>query len=125
MITYYPGWRVYRLPLDSDLVLEELPITRQEGTAHITINAPAGHYRYLVRFEDTPIRTFGKISTVVGAVMVILLLVLPSAQRILARQRGQRNNMVLHVGTAGGSQVGKNKYAEFDDPPLPDNGLSK
>jgi hypothetical protein len=90
MITYYPGWRVYRLALDSDLVLEELPIVRQEGTAHITVNAPAGHYRYMVRFEDTPIRTFGKISTGVGAIIVLLLLILPSAQRIFAMRWGQR-----------------------------------
>ncbi len=81
MITYYPGWRVYRLDVESDVVLEELPIIQQEGTAHITVNAPAGHYRYLVRFEDTPIRTFGKISTVAGAVVVMLLLTLPAVRR--------------------------------------------
>ena len=67
--------------MESDVVLEELPIIRQEGTAHITVNSPAGHYRYLVRFEDTPIRTFGKISTVAGAVVVMLLLMLPAVRR--------------------------------------------
>jgi hypothetical protein len=81
MITYYPGWHVYRLDPTTNEVLEELPITRAEDTAHITVNAPAGLYRYLVRFEDTPIRTFGKASTVGGFLVVVILLLFPRFRR--------------------------------------------
>lgn len=74
MITYYPGWHVYRLDPATNQILEELPIVRADRTAHITVNAPAGLYRYLVRFEDTPVRIFGKLSTVVGFAVVLVLL---------------------------------------------------
>lgn len=74
MITDYPGWHAYRLALESDEILEELEIIRQAKTAHITIEAPAGHYRYMVRFEDTPVRLFGKLSSALSLFVVLLLL---------------------------------------------------
>ncbi|MGB0387416.1 MAG: hypothetical protein ACPGWR_21570 [Ardenticatenaceae bacterium] len=70
MITYYPGWHAYRLALDSDEILEELEITPQEKTGHLTIQAPAGHYRYMVRFEDTPVRVVGKVSSALSLLIV-------------------------------------------------------
>ncbi len=74
MITYYPGWRAYRMALEQDEILEELPITPQETTGHLTIDAPAGHFRYMVRFEDTPVRTVGKISSALSLLLVAGLL---------------------------------------------------
>ena len=66
MITYFPGWHVYRIEMESDTVIEELPIIREERTAHITVDAPAGLYRYGVVFEDTPADLVAARSTLTG-----------------------------------------------------------
>ncbi|MDQ4077483.1 MAG: hypothetical protein M3220_14705 [Chloroflexota bacterium] len=74
-ITHYPGWHVYRLPLESDEVIEELTITPAPRTCHITVEAPSGHYRLLARFEDTPARVAGQWATVLSMLVVGALLV--------------------------------------------------
>ncbi len=73
LITDYPGWRAYRLPLDGEQVLEELPITPAPRTCHLTVQAPAGHYRLLVRFEDTPVRVIGRWLSVAGLLVTAVL----------------------------------------------------
>ncbi len=74
LITYYPGWHAYRLPLDGNEILEELPITPAERTGHLTVQAPAGHYRLLVRFEDTPVRVVGTWLSALSLLLVLALL---------------------------------------------------
>lgn len=74
-ITDYPGWHAYRLPLDSDEIIEELPIRPAPRTCHLTVDAPAGHYRLMVRFEDTPVRRAGAGLSGAGLGVVLLLLV--------------------------------------------------
>jgi hypothetical protein len=74
LITYYPGWHAYRLPLEGDEILEELLITPAERTGHLTVQAPAGHYRLLVRFEDTPVRVVGTWLSALSLLLVVALL---------------------------------------------------
>ncbi|MBA3533673.1 MAG: hypothetical protein H0T73_17285 [Ardenticatenales bacterium] len=74
LITYYPGWHAYRLPLDGNQPLEELAITPAEKSCHLTVQAPPGHYRLLVRFEDTPVRVIGKSLSIISLLLVMGLI---------------------------------------------------
>lgn len=76
MITYYPGWRAYQLPLAGDGAAQPLPITPATTTGHLTVQAPAGHYRLLVRFEDTPVRVVGTWLSAFALLVVMALLFL-------------------------------------------------
>jgi hypothetical protein len=75
MITYYPGWRVYRLPLEGDGFIEEVEIQPAPRSCHITVLAPEGHYRLMVRFEDTPVRVVGRWLSIISMVVIGLILV--------------------------------------------------
>lgn len=76
-ITDYPGWHAYRLPLDADAPMEELPIVPMADSCHLTVEAPAGHYRLLVRFEETPMRRAGAVASVMGLGIILFLLLIP------------------------------------------------
>ena len=56
---YYPGWHAYLLDPETNTVLEELPISLRGELGLITVRAPEGVARVLLRFEDTPVRKLG------------------------------------------------------------------
>nr|HMN30344.1 hypothetical protein [Caldilineaceae bacterium] len=60
---YYPGWRAYLLDGKNGQPLRELPIIPEEsGTlGRMTVPVPQGEGYLLLRYEDTPPRTAGKL----------------------------------------------------------------
>ncbi|MEZ4658317.1 MAG: hypothetical protein R2911_12150 [Caldilineaceae bacterium] len=70
---YYPGWTAYLLDGEHGALIQKLPIIPEEtGTlGRMTVPVPKGEGYVLLRFEDTPPRTVGKI---VSALTMFLLL---------------------------------------------------
>ncbi|NOZ05799.1 MAG: hypothetical protein GXP41_05535 [Chloroflexi bacterium] len=58
---YYPGWRAYLLDVQTGEVQKALPIVPRGKLGKMTMDVPAGSHLVLLRFEDTPVRTAGKI----------------------------------------------------------------
>ncbi len=60
---YYPGWKAYLLDGRHGAPVQELPvIPEEEGTlGRMTVPVPTGEGYVLLRFEDTPPRTIGRI----------------------------------------------------------------
>jgi hypothetical protein len=71
---YYPGWHAYRLDPETNEVIEELPIALRGELGLITVQIPAGTWRVLLRFEDTPIRKLGTALTFGSLALACLLL---------------------------------------------------
>jgi hypothetical protein len=71
---YYPGWRAYLLDGRHGQPVQELSIVPEtEGTlGRMTVPVPAGEGYVLLRFEDTPPRTIGRMISLatVGLLMV-------------------------------------------------------
>ncbi|MCB9126556.1 MAG: hypothetical protein H6638_01375 [Ardenticatenales bacterium] len=103
LITDFPGWHVYQLALDSDAIIEELPIIQAERSCHIQVEAPAGHYRLLVRFENTPVRVVGQWLSALGLLGVALLLIIDKATASGALRR----RVIAERGVKQGHSVGE------------------
>jgi hypothetical protein len=57
---YYPGWRAYLTPENSDTVIRELKIEPVGDLGRMQVLVPAGRYWLILRFEDTPPRIAGE-----------------------------------------------------------------
>lgn len=66
-IAWFPGWKAYRLAGEDGPIVEELPVEREDGPlARIAVRPRQGTHVVLLRFEDTPVRTFAKRVTLLG-----------------------------------------------------------
>ncbi len=66
-IAWFPGWRAYLLDGENGPLVAELPLEREDGPlARVVVPVPEGDNYILLRFEDTPVRTAGKVVTAVG-----------------------------------------------------------
>lgn len=67
---YFPGWKVY-------LNDQEIPIEYQDPQARgvITYRLPKGKNHVKVRYEDTNIRKFSKITSILGLFIVFLIVI--------------------------------------------------
>ncbi len=70
---YYPGWHAYLLDLETNAVIEELPIALRGDLGLMTVRVPSGLGRVLLRFEDTPTRKLGTAITFSSLALVGLL----------------------------------------------------
>jgi hypothetical protein len=72
---YYPGWTAYLLDGEHGEPVRELPIIpEEEGTlGRMTVPLPQGEGYILLRFEDTPPRTIGRIISLLTAALIIVL----------------------------------------------------
>jgi hypothetical protein len=72
---YYPGWRAYLLDGQGGQPLQELEIVPEEsGTlGRMTVPVPPGEGYVLLRFEDTPPRTVGRMISLVTLALFALL----------------------------------------------------
>ena len=59
-IFYYPGWRAYLTPENSDTVIRELEIRPVGDLGRMQVRIPQGRYWLILRFEDTPPRVVGQ-----------------------------------------------------------------
>ncbi len=78
---YYPGWHAYLLNLQTGAVREELPIVPRGKLGKMTVDVPAGSHLVLLRFEDTPVRTVGKILSLLSLVAAGALWLWPYFRR--------------------------------------------
>jgi hypothetical protein len=69
---YYPGWNAYLLDGRHGTPVQKLPIIpEEEGTlGRMTVPVPAGEGYVLLRFEDTPPRTVGRIISLATAAVL-------------------------------------------------------
>ena len=79
---YYPGWHAYLLDLETNAVIEELPIALRGDLGLMTVQVPAGHGRVLLEFQDTPIRKLGTAVTFGSLALVGILIVARLALRM-------------------------------------------
>ncbi len=78
---YYPGWHAYLLDLETNDVIEELPIALRGQLGLMTVRVPTGRGRVLLQLEDTPIRTLGTALTFGSLALVGILLLASLALR--------------------------------------------
>jgi hypothetical protein len=64
---YFPGWKAY-----VDGVPTKIKIEKNVGT--MLINIPKGTHTVLVKFEDTPVRYYSKVISLVSLLSLIVLL---------------------------------------------------
>ncbi len=72
---YYPGWRAYVMQKhDRGLgIVGEVEIEPEDGPlGRITVEVPGNRRYLLLRFEDTPVRIFGKYISLASVVIVLL-----------------------------------------------------
>jgi hypothetical protein len=71
---YYPGWRAYLLDERHGQPVQELPIVPEtEGTlGRMTVPVPTGEGFVLLRFEDTPPRTMGRLISLATAGLLVM-----------------------------------------------------
>ena len=71
---YYPGWSAYLLDKESEEPVSPLPIVPEEdGTlGRMTVPAPPGEGAILLRFEDTPPRTIGRIISLLTLCVLLI-----------------------------------------------------
>jgi hypothetical protein len=67
---YFPGWNVYRDGMSTDIGIE-----KQRGT--MLVSVPEGQHTIEMRFEDTPIRYYGKMISLVSLLSMIALVIVP------------------------------------------------
>jgi hypothetical protein len=65
---YFPGWNVY---VDGDKVPIEFQNKNYRGV--IIYRVPAGTHNVVVKFEDTKIRSFGKLVSAISAIVIIVV----------------------------------------------------
>ncbi|MEZ4709779.1 MAG: hypothetical protein R3A44_21415 [Caldilineaceae bacterium] len=72
---YYPGWTAYLLDGEHGAPVQKLEIIPEEtGTlGRMTVPVPQGEGYVLLRFEDTPPRTVGKIVSALTALLLLLV----------------------------------------------------
>ena len=69
---WFPGWRAWLLDGENGRPIEELPLEREEGTlARVVVPLPQGEGYMLLRFEDTPVRRWGKIISVATLALML------------------------------------------------------
>lgn len=70
---YYPGWKAYLLDGEHGRPIRELPIIPEEtGTlGRMTVPVPPGDGYLLLRFEDTPPRTAGRLISLATALLLL------------------------------------------------------
>ena len=66
---YFPGWKIY---VNNKLTSVDVQNTKSFGTQVFTLKR--GIYLVIAKFEDTPVRTFGKIITLTTILIIVLLL---------------------------------------------------
>jgi hypothetical protein len=74
-IFYYPGWRAYVMQKhDRGLgIVGEVDIKPEDGPlGRITVEVPGNRRYLLLRFEDTPVRTWGKYISFASVIIVLL-----------------------------------------------------
>jgi hypothetical protein len=70
---YFPGWRVY---VDGQRVPNsEMQIVPPYGL--LAVDVPPGEHHVLLRWGDTPLRLAGKVTTLAGLVLALVLIALP------------------------------------------------
>ena len=94
---YYPGWRAYLLHPETNAVVRELAISQRGELGLITVEVPAGIWRVLLRFEDTPVRRAAK---VVSWVTVALCAALLAIRGLLRRGKSARGSGPVEAGCA-------------------------
>lgn len=85
---YYPGWKAYLLDGEHGQPVRELPIIPEEtGTlGRMTVPVPVGEGYILLRYEDTPPRTIGKMISLATVVLLAIFGVVAVRKRF--RDRG-------------------------------------
>jgi hypothetical protein len=80
---YYPGWRAYLLDGKDGPPLRELPIIPEEtGTlGRMTVPIPQGEGYLLLRYEDTPPRTVGRLITLATVGLLVVAVVWEALQQ--------------------------------------------
>ena len=87
-IAWFPGWRAYRLQGDDGPIASEIAVEREDGPlARVVTPVEPGEYTILLRFEDTPVRTLGK---VISAVALALMALLSAIVIWLTRSKARR-----------------------------------
>ncbi len=83
---WYPGWTAYLLDGKGGKPVQTLALERENGPlARVVVPVPAGEGYILLRFEDTPLRTAAKGTTLAsGAAAMLAVLV-----RLLLKRRGK------------------------------------
>jgi uncharacterized membrane protein YfhO len=71
---YFPGWKAY-----TDDVATDIAIEKHAGV--MLISAPKGTHTLLIRFEDTAVRYYAKIISLVSLLVVLPLLFFPRRLR--------------------------------------------
>jgi hypothetical protein len=72
---YYPGWRAYLTPENSDTVIRELKIEPVGDLGRMQVLVPAGRYWLILRFEDTPPRIAGEWISIFSVLFSLGLLI--------------------------------------------------
>ncbi len=72
---YYPGWRAYLVKEWSTAILKELPVEIVDPYAWMRVRIPRGEHWLMLRFDDTPPRTFGAIVSAASVLIALGLMV--------------------------------------------------
>ncbi len=96
---YYPGWRAFITPENSDAIIRELPITPVGELGRIQVRVPKGKYWLSLRFEDTPPRLAGAWISALGVLLALGLLIWD----VKTKAEG---TTVAHFATAGRKDEG-------------------
>jgi hypothetical protein len=67
---YFPGWKVYKDGMAADIEIE-----KRRGT--ILVSVPKGQHTIEIRFQDTPVRYYGKMISLVSLLSTIVLVIIP------------------------------------------------
>jgi ABC-type polysaccharide/polyol phosphate export permease len=97
---YYPGWRAYLMDPETNETVRELPIAQRGELGLMTVEVPAGIWRVLLRFEDTPLR---KASKVVSWLTVGLCVALIALRAVLRSGRGVQRDEPVESECAEGA----------------------
>jgi hypothetical protein len=65
----FPGWKAYVDGVPTEIITEEL-------TGAMLINVPTGKHRLVIKFEDTPIRYYSKVISLVSLLGIVSMLAL-------------------------------------------------
>ncbi len=72
---YYPGWRAYLVKEWSTDIIQELPIQVVDPYAWMRVRIPRGEHWLMLRFDDTPPRTFGALISAASVLLALGLLI--------------------------------------------------
>ena len=65
----FPGWKAYMDGVPTEIMTEEF-------TGAILINVPKGKHRVVIKFEDTPVRYYSKVISLVSLLGIVFMLAL-------------------------------------------------